>query len=455
MTPIFARRALLAEGWRSNVRVTAAHGTIIAVAANSAAQAGDTSVDALLPAVSNLHSHTFQRAMAGMAEVRGGNTDSFWTWRELMYRFLEHLTPEDIEAIAAQAFVEMQTQGFAAVAEFHYVHHQQGGATYDNLSEMSQRIMAAASVTGIGLTHLPVLYSRGGMRGENLTGGQLRFGNATERFLKLQQEAASALTRLLPTDCRIGVAPHSLRAVDLKQLQHIASAMPELPKHIHIAEQQREVDDVRAVQGLRPVQWLFDNINIDKSWCMIHATHMDAAETKRLAASGAVAGLCPITEANLGDGIFNGKSYLAADGTYGIGTDSNVLISLCEELRTLEYSQRLRQRQRNVMATSGTSTGENLYRSVATGGAQALQRNAGVIATGMLADLVAMDTDHPTLIALRDDQLIDGFVFAANQNLVSDVWSAGRHCVKSGTHRNAASVAATYRKTMARLKALL
>lgn len=449
---IHAKQALLEDGWASDVRLTVDDGHITQIEAGAQAQAGDTSVDTLLPALANLHSHSFQRAMAGMTEVRKAGRDSFWTWRDLMYRFMDRLTPEQIEAIAALVFMEMQEAGYAAVGEFHYVHHQRGGTPYDNIAELSHRVFAAARATGIGLTHLPVLYTYGGAGQVALIEGQLRFGNDADRFAKLVAGARDGVTDL-HADAQVGIAPHSLRATAPKELQQVLAAHEAGPIHIHIAEQPKEVSDIEAWLGKRPVDWLLSNADVDENWCLIHATHMTAGETRAMAKSGAVAGLCPITEANLGDGPFNGPEYLEAGGVFGVGSDSNVNISLTEELRTLEYSQRLRDLARNVMVVGEGSVGHTLYTGAAKGGAQALGRNAGVIAKGRLADLVAIDTTDPALCALSQEQILDGLVFAAKDAVVTDVWSAGRHAVQNGRHTHRDSIVSSYRRAIAGLLA--
>jgi formimidoylglutamate deiminase len=449
---IFAKKALLASGWANDVRLVVDAGVISHIAPGAQPKVNDVRVDTLLPALGNLHSHAFQRAMAGMTEVRAAGRDSFWTWRELMYRFVDRLTPEHIEAIAALVYLEMLEAGYAAVGEFHYVHHQRGGTPYTDLSELSQRIFAAAKATGIGLTHLPVLYSYGGAGQAALARNQLRFGNDVDGFIRLVERAAEGL-RQLPADSRLGIAPHSLRATCPDDLKAVLAGCRRSPVHIHIAEQPKEVQDISAWLGARPVDWLLRHANVDATWCLIHATHMTDDETKRLAASGAVAGLCPITEANLGDGPFNGATYLNAHGVFGVGSDSNVQISLTEELRTLEYSQRLRDLARNVMVVGEGSVGHTLYTGAARGGAQALGRNAGDIGTGRLADLVAIDSSAPTLCALTRDQLLDGLVFAAKDTVVTDVWSAGRHMVRGGRHIDREPIVAAYRVAVADLLA--
>ena len=448
---IFSRRVRLGDSWASNVRMRVSRGKIAAVTGGVVPLPGDVVVDTLLPALANLHSHSFQRAMAGMTEYRAQDRESFWTWRELMYRFLDHLRPDHIAAIAALTFMEMQKAGYASVGEFHYVHHQPGGHAYDNRAELSLQIIQAAALTGIGLTHLPVLYTYGGLQSQSLAGGQLRFGNSVEAFsdiVALSQKAIGAL----PADSRIGIAPHSLRATSQSDLREALDLHAGMPVHIHIAEQAKEVEEVSALLGARPVEWLLAHHEVTEKWCLIHATHMTEAETVALAESGAVAGLCPITEANLGDGIFNGGRYLAHGGTFGIWSDSNVNISLTEELRTLEYSQRLRDQQRNVMVSASGSVGESLYFGAAKGGAQALNREAGRIEVGALADLVAIDTTDLAICALSEQQLVDGLVFAAKDTVVTDLWSAGRHQVRDRRHVAEDKIIAEYRKAVTDLR---
>ncbi|MCG6557214.1 formimidoylglutamate deiminase [Ruegeria sp. 1NDH52C] len=440
---VFANRLLGPKGWLSDARVTLDGLHVASVEPGSAPLPGDVRVDTLLPAPGNLHSHSFQRAMAGMTEYRSRGRESFWTWRELMYRFLDRLTPEHVAAIAAQTFVEMQKAGYAAVGEFHYLHHRPGGGPYDDRAEMSARIVQAAAETGIGLTLLPVLYTHGGADGRALAGGQLRFGNDLDAYCTLV-EGARAQAGTLPADARVGIAPHSLRAVSAADLAEVAARHPDGPVHIHIAEQIREVEEIEAAYGARPVDWLLNNAAVGPRWCLIHATHMTDAETRAMAATGAVAGLCPITEANLGDGIFNGVPYFETGGAFGVGSDSNVLISLTEELRLLEYSQRLRDRERNVLAGAEGSTGAALYLGAVRGGARALDRGAGEIAPGALADLVAIDSGAPALCGLEPGQLLDGLIFAAGDRVVTDLWSAGRHQVRAGRHVAEDAIARRY-----------
>lgn len=446
---IHAETALLPDGWARDVAVEVVEGRIARVTAG-AAPAG-MRLGCLLPAPVNLHSHAFQRAMAGMTERRSAGQDSFWTWRALMYRFLERLTPQDVQAIAAQVMVEMAEAGYAAVAEFHYLHHQPDGRPYDSLSEMAEQIVSAADETGFGLTLLPVLYQRGGCDGRALGPGQVRFGNDPDRYGRLWQASVAAVRGLV--DARVGVAPHSLRAVTADGLALAAGLAPDAPVHIHLAEQVAEVDEVFAHTGARPVEWLLANAAVDGRWCPIHCTQMLPHETEGLARSGAVAGLCPITEANLGDGIFDGLRWRAAGGAFGVGSDSNVRISLAEELRLLEYSQRLRDRGRALLADEAQSTGRVLFEGAALGGAQAAGRASGQIAVGAWADLLALDMTSLHLEGRAGDEILDALVFAGENQPVAEVWSAGRHIVQGGRHVARAAVGARFRQVMQGLRA--
>lgn len=454
METIRARQALTPKGWCEGVEIDIGADGIIADVRTGCAFPDPVAAIAL-PAPGNLHSHAFQRAMAGLTERRGATpTDSFWTWRELMYRFLDRLTPDDIEAIAAQTFMEMLEAGYGAVAEFHYLHHQADGSPYERVGELGARIFAAAAETGIGLTHLPVLYTYGGLDRRPLQAGQKRFGCDMDRFARLVEDSA-ALLGGLPADARLGVAPHSLRAVAPEDLTTIAALRPEAPVHMHIAEQAAEIEEVEIACGTRPVRWLMNNADVDRRWCLIHATHMVPDETEMLAHSGAIAGLCPITESNLGDGIFDGRRFVEAGGTFGVGSDSNVRIALSDELRTLEYSQRLKERRRAVLATPQRSAGRLLFETAAVGGARALGRNSGAVATGNLADITCLDGENLTLAVASGDEILDAWIFAGDDRVVRDVWSAGRHVVTAGRHLAREQIEARYRAVIKRLRAEL
>ena len=452
MPTIHAETALLPDGWMENVLIDLGDdGRIAKVTPHVTGTSAEIHVACLLPAPVNAHSHAFQRAMAGLTEHRGNkSTDSFWTWRELMYRFLDQLTPDHVEAIAALVQMEMLESGYATNVEFHYLHHAPGGSAYDNQSEMAERIMAATATTGIGLTMLPVHYQYGGCDMRPLTGGQCRFHNDLDGFAALCDGVRNGLDNL-PADTVFGVAPHSLRAVSASSLDFTRQLANGGPFHMHLAEQRAEVEEVRHYLGARPVEWVLDNFEADTDCCFIHCTQMQPHETSGLAASGAVAGLCPITEASLGDGVFDGVSWFDADGMIAIGSDSNIRISLSEELRNLEYTQRLRDGSRSAMATSTASTGRHILDAMTTGGAQAAGRHTGQIASGYWADLMALDTQSVTLAGRTKDQLIDSFIFAGDDRLVRDVWSAGRHLVTGGCHIAHNKITSTYRAALTSL----
>ena len=452
MQIIHAKQCLTPDGWRRDLEITiGAQGRIVSIGSQDNTPTHRAGV--LLPAPLNLHSHAFQRAMAGLTEARGPDPrDSFWSWRRLMYKFLDQLTPEHVEAIAGLVFMEMLQAGYGAVAEFHYLHHDVGGMPYDNLAEMSERIVAAAIQSGIGLTLLPVHYQYGGCDLRPLNGGQQRFGNDPDRFLRLHADAVAALAAG-PDDYLAGVAPHSLRAVDPSGLGAILEQSTSGPIHMHLAEQVAEVDEVMAHLRARPTEWLLANHEVNARWCLIHCTQMTGGETDALAATGAVAGLCPLTESNLGDGIFNGTRFLGQGGTIGFGSDSNVHISLFEELKTLEYSQRLRDLSRAALATQGRSSGRVLFDAAAKGGAQAGGRRSGRIETGALADLVGIEDDTRWLCNRQGDAILDSLVFSGGgQACIQDVWSAGRHVVSEGRHFRRDAIIADLKRTMKQLE---
>ena len=448
----FFDHALLPSGWARDVRVTVADGAIAAIA-QAATRAGADRVPGIaFPGLPNVHCHAFQRGMAGLAERRGPTGDSFWTWREVMYHFLQRLSPDDVEAIAAFAYLEMLEAGFTTVGEFHYLHHDVDGRPYAKLAEMADRIAAASAQTGIGLTLLPSFYAYGGFGGAPPASGQRRFINDPERFLDLVQQARATVAAL--PQGRVGIAPHSLRAVTPATLRAVCQATPEGPIHIHAAEQIREVEECVAAFGRRPVEWLLENAALDERWCVIHATHTTADEIKALAASRAVVGLCPLTEASLGDGIFDGAAYLAAGGRFGIGTDSNIQIDAAAELRQLEYGQRLVRRARNVMTQApGESTGRRLYSSALAAGAQALQRPVGALAVGARADIVLLDDEHPDLAARHGDHWLDAWIFVAGRNAVKTVLVGGERVVEAGRHIAHAAIAARFKSVVAKLAA--
>jgi formimidoylglutamate deiminase len=442
--------ALLPDGWANDVHVVVDGGTIVSVERDAANLCGEPVHGIAIPGLANLHCHAFQRGMAGLAERRGPSSDSFWTWREVMYKFLGRLTPDDVEAIAAFAYMQMLERGFTALAEFHYLHHDIDGTPYADLGEMAGRLTAAASAARIGLTLLPSFYAYGGFGGQPPAEGQRRFLNDPDRFLRLLarcREIAAAAP-----DTRVGIAPHSLRAVTPETLKDVVAASDNGPIHIHIAEQEKEVADCIAWSGRRPLTWLCDEMPVDQRWCIIHATHLEEAETLRLAASGAVTGLCPLTEASLGDGIFDGARFLSAGGRFGIGTDSNIDIDAAAELRQLEYSQRLAARARNVMAAGhGESTGMRLYRAALAGGAQALGRGESAIAPGCRADIVVLDADHFDLACVDGDRWLDAWIFVAGRAAVQSVIAGGTLVVTEGQHRDREAITARYTRALRRV----
>jgi formimidoylglutamate deiminase len=428
MQAYFFPCALLPDGWAHNVRLTVADGTITAVQRDAVSGEASRLPGTALPGMPNLHSHAFQRGMAGLAQ-RGGD---FWSWRDVMYRFQATLSPEDTEAIAALAYMEMLEAGFTAVAEFHYLHHAPDGKPYANLAELSARVASAAQQTGIGLTLLPVFYAHGGFGAAAPAAGQCRFVCDLDQYARLLEAAQRGLATL--SDARLGVAPHSLRAVSAGELRQIAILAAGRVMHIHVAEQIPEVEECLAVTGVRPVDHLLAHATVDQRWCIVHATHMNHSETSTLAATGAVAGLCPITEADLGDGCFPALAWRDAGGRFGIGTDSNTAISVTQELRMLEYSQRLHYRARNVLAPGKVSTGRYLWDQATSSGAQALDRRIGALAPGCRADIVVTDPTHPALIGRSGDMMLDALIFGVATTCVTDVIVGGRHVVREGRH---------------------
>ncbi|QXH47080.1 formimidoylglutamate deiminase [Pseudomonas xanthosomatis] len=435
MPVYFAERALLPTGWARNVRLeVAADGRLTAVMADADAEGAERLAGPVLPGMPNLHSHAFQRAMAGLAEVVGNPNDSFWTWRELMYRLAGNVTPEQLQVIARQLYIEMLKAGYTSVAEFHYVHHDKDGRPYADPAELSLRLSAAAAATGIGLTLLPVLYSHSGFGGQAPNDGQRRFINSTEQYLRLQQQLGPLLGAQ-PAQ-QLGLCFHSLRAVMPGQITEVLGASDaQCPVHIHIAEQQKEVDDCLAWSGRRPLQWLYENADVDRRWCLVHATHAEPDEVRAMARSGAVAGLCLTTEANLGDGIFPAVDYLAQGGRLGIGSDSHVSLSVVEELRWLEYGQRLRDQRRNrLYRADQPMVGRTLYDAALLGGAQALGQPVGELAVGKRADWLVLDGHDPYLAVAEGDAILNRWLFAGGDRQVRDVMVNGQWVVRQGRH---------------------
>ena len=398
-----------------------------------------------LPGIPNLHSHAFQRAMAGLTERRTNPADSFWTWRELMYRFAARITPESLHAIAAQLYVEMLEAGYTTVCEFHYLHHQPNGDPHADPAAMSQALIQAARDTGIRLTLLPVLYMTPGFGGGPLSERQRRFGHSVDLFVALVRQL-----RVQESDTlKLGIALHSLRAVPEAAMRDVLAAFAgdRLPIHIHIAEQTAEVDECVQRRGARPVEWLLGNADVNADWTLVHATHLTDNEVQRVADSGATVAICPSTEANLGDGLFPLRKFIDAGGSFGVGSDSNTSVSPVEELRWLEYGQRLIERERNIAVTERqASVGTLLLTHAVDDGRRSCQQRAD-------DDLLVLDPDAPALAGVAEENLQDRFIFAGNRGLIRDVIVAGKKIVEDGRHPRAGQIANGYRRTLARLLA--
>ena len=457
MNKLWFESALLPHGWVKGVRVSALpDGRIERVEEGTEPGSADEKHAIGVPGIPNVHSHAFQRGLAGLTERRGPSGDSFWTWRELMYRFVERLDPDGVEAIAALVYAEMLEGGLTHVGEFHYLHHDRDGTAFSDPGELASRIAAAAEQTGIGLTLLPTFYAHSGFGGAEPTPRQRRFINSVDSFARIVEASRSAVRRL--PGATVGIAPHSLRAVTPDELAAIVPLARREVIHIHIAEQAREVDDCVAWSGQRPIEWLLGHQAVDERWCLVHATHATDSEVNGMATSGAVVGLCPITEANLGDGIFPAQAFLRLKGRFGIGSDSNILLDGAEELRILEYSQRLAHRARNVLACAeGHSTGRSLLDEALTGGARALHSVlardtsgawTGAIQPGASADIVSLNASHPVLAERSGDEILDSWIFAGGRAVVDCVWRAGVKVVNNGRHRRREALLARYCRTL-------
>lgn len=454
----YAENILLNDGWATDQTITIERGVITAITSGKEDNPYILS-GAVIPGMVNCHSHAFQRAFAGFSEQGSEGQDSFWTWRTIMYKFLAQLSSEDAQVIAQQLYIEMLKMGYTRVAEFHYLHHDIDGNTYSSnsigdLATMAHAIFKAAKNSGIGLTMLPVLYQYAGFGQQKPNQGQKRFINSTNQFNQLVSDCF-ALTKQYD-NTNIGIAPHSLRAVDKESItravQHVRSLDNKAPIHIHIAEQQQEVDDCLQHYSKRPVQWLLDNIELDEHWCLIHATHINEQEQKGIVASKAIAGICPTTEANLGDGIFPTTEFLALNGTFAIGSDSHISVNPIEELRWLEYTQRLTKQQRAILASTETaSVGQNLWHKAATGGAQSTNSNTGSLAVGKQADLLVLDEKQTSLFANNNQHLLDSVIFASQKNTIKDVMVNGHWVIQNGVHSQEQSSADNFAKLLASL----
>ncbi|WP_342609186.1 formimidoylglutamate deiminase [Vibrio tritonius] len=445
-TTVFADLAWIDDHWQQQVTLEIEQGTFVSVQTNSLKPTDALHVKGpLLPTLANVHSHAFQRVMAGMAEISLHPDDSFWSWRDLMYKIVGKLSPEQANVIATQLYIEMLKAGYTQVGEFHYLHHATNGAAYSNPAEMSLQLLDAAQRTGMGLTLLPVLYSYSGFGSQPANSGQARFIHSADSYLALHQQLEAHFKD--DAKNRLGICFHSLRAVSEQQIQEVLGHIKApRPIHIHVAEQQKEVNDCLSWSGERPVEWLNNHIGLDSRWTLIHATHLNPQEIAAIASSGAIAGLCPTTEANLGDGIFPGVEYEKHHGHWAIGSDSHVSLSIVDELRTLEYGQRLRDQQRNRLyrtkqnsfASTATpnltnNVGEYLFNQALQGGNQSCAVKLG-IAVGNHADFMVLDKSHPFIDASQPQDLFNRWIFACNDNMVKDVYVAGKAVIKNGQH---------------------
>ncbi|MCO5364388.1 formimidoylglutamate deiminase [Pseudomonas alliivorans] len=452
MSAFFAERALLPDGWASDVRLEVSpEGILTRIQINADRQGAEVVSGPMLPGMPNLHSHAFQRAMAGLAEVAGNPNDSFWTWRDLMYRLVGRITPQQLGVIARQLYIEMLKGGYTSVAEFHYVHQDVTGKPYADPAELALQISQAASSAGIGLTLLPVLYSHSGFGGQVPNEGQRRFIHSTDSYLDLQARLQPIVAS--QTAQRLGLCFHSLRAVTPEQISAVLAASDsDCPVHIHIAEQQKEVDDCLSWSGRRPLQWLYENTPVDNRWCLVHATHAEPDEVTLMANSGAVAGLCLTTEANLGDGIFPAVDYIAQGGRWGIGSDSHVSLSVVEELRWLEYGQRLRDQRRNRLYRSDQPmVGRTLMDAALAGGAQALGQEIGALAIGKRADWLVLDGKDPYIATATGDAILNRWLFAGGDRQIRDVAVAGRWVIREGRHADEEQSAQAFAQVLSAL----
>lgn len=451
---LYAESILIGSQWQADKTILINADGVIEDIVDGKLEAAERVEGAIIPGMVNCHSHAFQRAFAGFSEYRANQLDSFWSWRDIMYRFVAKLSPQDVNIIASYLYMEMLKAGYTSVAEFHYLHKQVNGRSYDDPAEMSYQVINAASQAGIAITHLPVLYTYGGFGKKMPSSSQARFTHQLDEYCRLVQSLHQFVVN--ESTVKLGIAPHSLRAVSKEQLEVIVPLIKQFdvnaPIHIHIAEQTQEVIDSLAYSGQRPVEWLFDNQPVDSNWCLIHATHLTEAEMIVLARSEAVVGICSTTEANLGDGVFPAAEYLSLGGKLSIGSDSHIAVNVADELRMLEYCQRLTKKQRAVLSTPACqSVGEYLYLHAAKNGANVINQNVGEINIGRRADLVVLDTKHPSLFAKAGSYIIDSAIFACAELPVLDVMVAGRWKVESGRHAQQQEITESYLKVMKKL----
>jgi len=449
---VFCEVLLQENRWRKNVIMSLGpEGIITGIEPGLEHDADEIVSGIVIPGMPNVHSHAFQRAIAGRTGPVGRRQDSFWSWREAMYRCANSITPGQFSAITAHVFLEMLNAGYTSCAEFHYIHHQVDGSPFANPAEMSERVFEAAIASGIAITLLPVLYHSAGFGAPGVTEQQRRFLNSADQYLRLMQHCQKIVAG--NSLFSLGIAPHSLRAVSGDVLREVLQAWPDrqCPVHIHIAEQPAEVESCLEHLGARPVAWLLDNFPVDERWCLVHATHLSDREVELAAASGVTAALCPTTEADLGDGIFKTAEWLSAGGGVAIGSDSNVRISVAEELRLLEYGQRLVTGQRNVLTGADGSCGRFLYQNMAKGGGIAIGQRVGKLDIGYRADLLVLNNTHELLSGRQPDVAMDSWIFAGDRSMIKSVWVAGRCVIKQGAHPHEASIRAASARAISEL----
>lgn len=451
---IFCKTLLQGQQWRHNVILSLdPDGLINGLEQGSQQDANESISGIVLPGMPNVHSHAFQRVIAGRTGPGGMHQDSFWSWREAMYRCANRISPDQFAAVAAGVFLAMLKAGYTSCAEFHYIHHQTDGSTYANLAEMSEQVIKAASESGIAMTLLPVLYCTAGFGESGVAEQQRRFANSADQYLQLLESCQGSISDM--SLFTLGIAPHSLRAVPGGILQEVLQAWPDrhCPVHIHIAEQPAEIESCLEYLDARPVEWLLENFPVDKRWCLVHATHLSDQEVELAAASGVTAGLCPTTEADLGDGVFRTAQWLSTGGQIAVGSDSNVRISVAEELRLLEYNARLGSGQRNVLTDPDATCGRFLYQHAAMGGGIALGQPVGALDIGYRADLLVLNEDHEMLTGRQADVAMDSWIFAGDQTMIRSVWVAGRCIINQGIHAQEEPIRAASARAISELSA--
>lgn len=453
MIALFAPAARLPEAWASNVRFDIGDdGIIQAVSVGASAAGAEMLRGPVIPGMPNLHSHAFQRAMAGLAEQRSDTGDDFWSWREAMYRFLAFLTPEDVEAIATQLYIEMVKAGYTRVCEFHYLHNDPIGARYREPGAIASAHLRAARSAGIGITLAPTLYTSGGCGGKPLNDGQKRFAITPDLLAdmvrSLDKEAAGQ------PNATVALGIHSLRAARIEEIENLLTALPKRTLHIHVSEQVGEVKECVAWCGRTPIAQLHHAVGLNEKWNLVHATHATAEEIAIIAQAKATITLCPSTEGNLGDGFFPADNYFKLHGIFGIGTDSQICVDPREELRLFEYGRRLQAQKRALSADPGVPhVGAWLWLNTAAGGGNPCATPVGKLQKGYRADFLVLNADSTSLFQRSGDMLLDSFVFVASgADSIREVYVGGKRVVSDSRHAGEEQAQRQFRRTMERWK---